>query len=185
MIKGVENDIERVLVSKEEIKKIIKKLARQISEDYKDKNLLMVSVLKGSILFMSDLMKELTIHCRIDFMAMSSYAGGIKSKGVAKIVKDLDMSVEGYDVLIVEDILDSGITLTYIMELLGSRKPSSIKICTMLDKPNRRKTGLQADYVGKVIPDEFVIGFGLDYDEKYRNLPFVGVLKERVYKEKN
>ena len=184
MVKGIENDIEKILISEEEIKATIKRLAKQISEDYKDKNLLMISVLKGSVLFMSDLMRELTIHCRIDFMAMSSYSGGIKSSGVAKIVKDLDMPVEGYDVLVVEDILDSGITLTYIIELLSSRKPSSIKICTLLDKPEKRKTGLQADYVGHVVPDEFVIGFGLDYDERYRNLPFVGVLKESVYSEK-
>ena len=184
MVKGIENDIEKILISEEEIKATIKRLAKQISEDYKDKNLLMISVLKGSVLFMSDLMRELTIHCRIDFMAMSSYSGGIKSSGVAKIVKDLDMPVEGYDVLVVEDILDSGITLTYILELLSSRNPSSIKICTLLDKPEKRKTGLKADYVGHVVPDEFVIGFGLDYDERYRNLPFVGVLKESVYSEK-
>ena len=170
-----------VLCSKEQIDERLKELGQQISADYKDKNLLMVSVLKGSVMFMSDLMKELTIHCRIDFMAMSSYSGGIKSTGVAKIVKDLDMSVEGYDVLVVEDILDSGITLTYILELLSSRNPSSIKICTLLDKPERRKTGLQADYVGKVIPDEFVIGYGLDYSERYRNMSYIGILKREVY----
>lgn len=183
MIKDIENDIEKILINEEEIKSVIKRLAKQISEDYKDKNLLMISVLKGSILFMADLMRELTIHCKIDFMAMSSYSGGRKSTGVAKIVKDLDMSVEGYDVLIVEDILDSGITLTYILELLKSRNPSSVKICTLLDKPERHKTPLQADYIGHIVPDEFVVGFGLDYDERYRNLPFVGVLKENVYKD--
>ncbi len=181
MIKDIEKDIEKVLISEEDIHMAIEKLALKISEDYKDKNLLMISVLKGSILFMADLMRKLTIHCKIDFMAMSSYSGGIKSKGVAKILKDLDMSVEGYDVLLVEDILDSGITLTYIINLLKSRNPRSIKICTLLDKPDRRKNDLKADYFGYIVPDEFVVGFGLDYDEKYRNIPFVGVLKESVY----
>lgn len=177
------NDVEKVLLSEEEIKSVVKRLGEQISEDYKDKNLLMISVLKGSIVFMADLMREINIHCRIDFMAVSSYSGGLRSSGVAKIIKDLDMSVEGYDVLVVEDILDSGITLSYILELLASRNPSSIKICTLLDKPERRKTGISADYVGSKIPDEFVIGYGLDYDERYRNLPFVGVLKESVYSD--
>lgn len=177
------NDVEKVLISEEEIKQIVKKLGKKISEDYIGKNLLMISILKGSILFMTDLMRAIDIHCRIDFMAVSTYAGGLKSSGVAKIVKDLDMPIEGYDILVVEDILDSGITLSYILELLAARNPASIKICTLLDKPERRKNGLQADYVGTVIPDEFVIGYGLDYDERYRNLPFVGVLKESVYRE--
>ena len=175
------NDVERVLISEEEIKSIVKRLGEQISKDYIGKNLLMISVLKGSILFMTDLMRAIDIHCRIDFMAVSTYAGGLKSSGVAKIVKDLDMPIEGYDLLVVEDILDSGVTLSYILELLAARNPASIKICTLLDKPERRKNGLQADYVGAIIPDEFVIGYGLDYDERYRNLPFVGVLKESVY----
>ena len=177
------NDVERVLISEEEIKSIVKRLGEQISKDYIGKNLLMISVLKGSILFMTDLMRAIDIHCRIDFMAVSTYAGGLKSSGVAKIVKDLDMPIEGYDLLVVEDILDSGVTLSYILELLAARNPASIKICTLLDKPERRKNGLQADYVGAIIPDEFVIGYGLDYDERYRNLPFVGVLKESVYSE--
>ena len=177
------NDVEKVLISEEEIKQIVKKLGKKISEDYIGKNLLMISILKGSILFMTDLLRAIDIHCRIDFMAVSTYAGGLKSSGVAKIVKDLDMPIEGYDILVVEDILDSGITLSYILELLAARNPASIKICTLLDKPERRKNGLQADYVGTVIPDEFVIGYGLDYDERYRNLPFVGVLKESVYRE--
>ncbi len=177
------NDVEKVLISEEEIKQIVKNLGKKISEDYIGKNLLMISVLKGSILFMTDLMRAIDIHCRIDFMAVSTYAGGLKSSGVAKIIKDLDMPIEGYDILVVEDILDSGITLSYILELLAARNPASIKICTLLDKPERRKNGLQADYVGAVIPDEFVIGYGLDYDERYRNLPFVGVLKESVYRE--
>ncbi len=177
------NDVEKILLSSEEIQEITKKLGKKISEDYKDKNLLMVSVLKGSILFMADLMRAIDIHCRIDFMAVSTYAGGVASSGVAKIIKDLDMPIEGYDVLIVEDILDSGLTLSNIIDLLESRNPKSIKICTLLDKPERRKSKIKADYAGAVIPDEFVVGYGLDYDEKYRNLPFVGVLKESVYSE--
>ena len=177
------NDVEKVLLSSEEIQEITKKLGKKISEDYKDKNLLMVSVLKGSILFMADLMRAIDIHCRIDFMAVSTYAGGVASSGVAKIIQDLDMPIEGYDVLIVEDILDSGLTLSNIIDLLESRNPKSIKICTLLDKPERRKSKIKADYSGAVIPDEFVVGYGLDYDEKYRNLPFVGVLKESVYSE--
>ncbi len=177
------NDVEKVLLSCDDIKEITKKLGKQITEDYQGKNLLMISVLKGSILFMADLMREIKVHCRIDFMSISTYAGGLKSSGTAKILKDLDISVEGYDVLVVEDILDSGVTLSYILDLLGSRNPNSIKICTLLDKPERRKSDIKADYVGAVVPDEFVIGYGLDYDEKYRNLPFVGVLKESVYSE--
>lgn len=177
------NDVEKILLSCEEIKEITQKLGKQISKDYKDKNLLMVSVLKGSILFMADLMREIDVHCKIDFMAVSTYAGRSESSGVAKIIKDLDIAIEGYDILVVEDILDSGITLSNILELLGSRNPKSIKICTLLDKPERRKSDLQAYYVGAVIPDEFVVGYGLDYDEKYRNLPFVGILKKSVYIE--
>lgn len=177
------NDVEKVLLSCDDIKEITRKLGKQITEDYQGKNLLMVSVLKGSILFMADLMREIKVHCRIDFMSVSTYAGGLKSSGVAKILKDLDIPIEGYDVLVVEDILDSGVTLSYILDLLESRNPNSIKICTLLDKPERRKSNIKADYVGAVVPDEFVVGYGLDYDEKYRNLPFVGVLKESVYSE--
>ena len=152
-----------------------------ISEDYKDKNLLMVSVLKGSVIFMSDLMRKITIPCRIDFMAVSSYNGGTKSSGEVKIIKDLDKPIEGYDLLVVEDVLDSGLTLDYILKLLKSRNPKSIKICTLLDKPQRRKVNITADYSGFEIPDEFIVGYGLDYDEKYRNLPFIGCLKSEIY----
>lgn len=175
------NDVDKVILTKEEIKDIVKRLGSQISKDYKGKNLLMVSVLKGSVIFMADLMREIDIPCKIDFMAVSTYAGGLKSSGIAKINKDLDISIEGYDVLVVEDILDSGVTLSYILELLGARNPSSIRICTLLDKPERRKSTVKADYVGAVVPDEFIVGYGLDYDERYRNLSFIGVLKESVY----
>lgn len=175
------DDIQQVLYSEETLAKIVKEMGAKISEDYKDKNLLMVSVLKGSVVFMADLMRAITIPCRIDFMAVSSYGSGVKTSGVVKIIKDLDIPLAGYDLLVVEDILDSGMTLSYILELLQSRGPKSVKLCTLFDKPERRTVNISADYVGTVVPDEFVVGYGLDYDEKYRNLPFVGILKPQVY----
>lgn len=175
------NSVEKVMISEEKIAEIVSDLGAKISEDYKDKNLLMVSVLKGSVIFMSDLMRKITIPCRIDFMAVSSYNGGTKSSGEVKIIKDLDKPIEGYDLLVVEDVLDSGLTLDYILKLLKSRNPKSIKICTLLDKPQRRKVNITADYSGFEIPDEFIVGYGLDYDEKYRNLPFIGCLKSEIY----
>ncbi len=177
----MENCVEKVILNEMDLSDIVKKLGNQISKDYKDKNLLMVSILKGSIIFMSDLMREINIPCKIDFMSVSSYNGGVKSSGVVKISKDLDISIEGYDLLIVEDILDSGITLDYIINTLKARNPRSIKICTLLDKPKRRTANIKADYVGKEIPDEFIIGYGLDYDEKYRNLPFIGIANPALY----
>ncbi len=174
-------DIKDVYYSEEKLQSIVKELGRQISEDYKNKNLLLVSVLKGSVVFMADLMRAITVPCEIDFMCVSSYASGTTSSGVVKIIKDLDINLEGKDVLIVEDILDSGRTLNYIISILEKRNPASIKICTLLDKPERRVVDLYADYSGAEVPDEFVVGYGLDYDEKYRNLPYVGVLKEEVY----
>ena len=175
------NDIEKVYYSEETLHNIVAELGRKISEDYKDKNLLLVSVLKGSVVFMADLMREITVPCEIDFMCVSSYENGTKSTGVVKIVKDLDINLQGYDVLIVEDILDSGKTLSYIKKILESRKPKSMKICTLLDKPERRVVDdVWSDYSGAEVPDEFVVGYGLDYDEKYRNLPFIGVLKREV-----
>ena len=175
------DDVEKILIDQNKLSDIVKNLGKRISEDYKGKNLLMISVLKGSVVFMADLMRNITIPCQIDFMAVSSYGGGTKSSGVVKILKDLDIPLEGFDLLIVEDILDSGQTLSYIMKVLKTRNPRSIKICTLLDKPMARKSPIEADYVGTAIPDEFVIGYGLDYKEEYRNLPFVGVLKPSVY----
>lgn len=180
---SMEKDIEKVLISEEKIKKIVSDLGARISEDYKDKNLLMVSVLKGSVVFMADLMRAVTIPCRIDFMSVSSYGSGAKTSGVVKIIKDLDLNLEGYDLLVVEDILDSGKTLDYLLKVLKQRNPSSIRICTFLDKPERRQVDLFADYSGTTVPDEFVVGYGLDYDEKYRNLPYVGALKRSVYSD--
>ncbi len=178
------NDIEKVYYSEEQLAEIVERLGKQISEDYKDKNLLLVSVLKGSVVFMADLMRAITVPCAIDFMCVSSYKSGTESSGVVKIVKDLDINLEGYDVLIVEDILDSGKTLSSLKKILEGRNPKSIRICTLLDKPERRVVDdIFADYSGAEVPDEFVVGYGLDYDEKYRNLPYIGVLKRKVYEK--
>ena len=177
-------DVERVLLSEEQLREIVSRIGAQISADYKDRGskLILVSVLKGSVVFMADLMRAITIPCCIDFMSVSSYGSGTTSSGVVKIIKDLDTNVvEGADLLLVEDIFDSGKTLSYLKEMLSARKPASIRLCTLLDKPDRRVVDLQADYVGAVIPDAFVVGHGLDYDEQYRNLPYVGVLKPAVY----
>ena len=174
-------DIKEVLLTEQQLSEITQKLGKQISSDYEGKNLVLVSVLKGSVIFMADLMRSITIPCFIDFMSVSSYGSGTKSSGNVKIIKDLDKSVEGMDILIVEDILDSGRTLSHLKELLETRSANSIKICTLLDKPDRREANIKPDYVGAVIPDAFVVGYGLDYDEKYRNLPCVGILKPSVY----
>lgn len=177
------NDIEKVLISEEELKEIIARLGKQITEDYKDKNLLVVSVLKGSVMVVADLLREIKLPLRIDFMSVSSYGSGTTSSGTVKIIKDLDINLAGYDLLIVEDILDSGVTLSSLKQILLTRGPASVKICTLLDKPERRKADIKADYVGAQIPDAFVVGYGLDYDEKYRNLPYVGILSPSVYAE--
>ncbi len=176
-------DIKEILLSEEQLQQKVKELGARISADYKGKNLLMVSILKGSVVFMADLLRQVTIPARIDFMSVSSYGSGMKTSGVVKIMKDLDIPLEGYDLLIVEDILDSGLTLHYIIDILQARKPKSVKICTLLDKPERRQVDVKAEYHGFHIPDEFVVGYGLDYDEKYRNLPFIGVLKPEVYEK--
>ena len=176
-----ENELKSVLLTEEEIKAIVKRLGSEITADYEGKNLLVVSVLKGSVMIMADLLREIKLPLKIDFMAVSSYGAGTASSGSVKIIKDLDINLSGYDILIVEDILDSGATLSSLKEILLTRKPASVKICTFLDKPDRRKADIKADYVGAVIPDEFVVGYGLDYDEKYRNLPYVGILAPSVY----
>ncbi len=181
--KVIEGDIKEVLISEEELNNIVKRLGKQISEDYKDKDLFLVSVLKGSVIFMADLMRSITIPCNIDFMSVSSYGGGTKTSGVVKIIKDLDVDIQGKDLLIVEDILDSGKTLNYIQEMLLARNPNSIRICTLFDKPERREVDLYAEYVGCKVPNEFIVGYGLDYAQYYRNLPYIGVLKEEIYKD--
>ena len=178
---SMKGDIKKVLMSERKLQATIDRLGKQISEDYADKNLLLVSVLKGSVVTMADLMRAITIPCTIDFMVVSSYGSGTTTSGTVKIIKDLDIPLHDYDLLIVEVILDSGVTLSSLKEMLSVRQPRSIRICTLLDKPARRKAPIKADYVGAVIEDEFVVGYGLDYDEKYRNLPYIGILKESVY----
>ena len=180
---SMNDDILRVLYSEEELEAKCAELGAQISKDYEGKNLLLVSVLKGAVVFMTDLMRHITVPCSIDFMVVSSYGSGVKTSGVVKIVKDLDADLAGKDLLIVEDILDTGMTLHYLKQLLHDRNPHSIRIATLLDKPERRRAAVRADYVGYQVPDEFVVGYGLDYDEKYRNLPYVGILKPEVYKK--
>lgn len=174
-------DIESILFTERQIAVMVERIGKEISRDYKEKNLLLVSVLKGSVVFMADLMRSIDIPARIDFMATSSYGSGAKTSGVVKIIKDLDIELAGYDIVIVEDILDSGKTLNYLLDILWSRNPKSIRICTLFDKPERREVEVKAEYVGAEIPDAFIVGYGLDYDEKYRNLPFVGVLDPVVY----
>lgn len=174
-------DCERVLISEAELKTIVKNIAAKINQDYKDKNLLLVGLLKGSVLFMADLMKELEVDCKIDFICVSSYGSSTESSGRVNIIKDVSQSVEGMDILIVEDIIDSGNTLAFILKYFEAKGANSVKICTLLSKPSRRVVHIPVDYIGEEIPDEFVIGYGLDYAENYRNLPYVGILKRSVY----
>ncbi|NLZ51923.1 MAG: hypoxanthine phosphoribosyltransferase [Thermoanaerobacteraceae bacterium] len=176
------NDVEKVLISEEQIKQKIKLLGERITNDYKDSDdLLLVGVLKGAVVFMADLIRHIDLPLNIDFMAVSSYGSSTESSGVVRILKDLDETVEGKDLLVVEDIIDSGLTLSYMCDILKSRKPNSLKICALLDKPSRRKIDLKVDYLGFEIPDYFVVGYGLDYAGKYRNLPDICVLKPEIY----
>ncbi|AEE92258.1 hypoxanthine-guanine phosphoribosyltransferase [Tepidanaerobacter acetatoxydans Re1] len=178
------NDIERVLITEKQLREKVEQLGKKISSDYKNSdNFLMVGVLKGAVVFMSDLIRCVNLPLQIDFMAVSSYGTSTESSGVVRILKDLDESVEGKDVLIIEDIIDSGLTLSYMYNILKSRKPASIKICALLDKPSRRKVELDVDYLGFEIPDYFVVGYGLDYAGKYRNLCDVCVLKPEIYQD--
>lgn len=181
MIHSMMDDVERVLISTEELKQRIADMGKQISQDYADKEILMIGVLRGAVIFMADLARAIDIPVAIDFMAVSSYGSGTSSSGVVRILKDLDETVEGKHILVVEDIIDSGLTLNYLLDNIKSRKPASLRMCTLLNKPERRKVNVHIDYNGFTIPDHFVIGYGLDYAEKYRNLPFIGVLKPVVY----
>ncbi len=177
----IHEDVERVLISAEELDAKVSELAERISRDYAGKTVLVITLLKGGVMFAVDLMRKLTVPVEIDFMSVSSYGASSKSSGIVKVEKDLDNSIKGKDVLLVEDIIDSGLTLNYVRELLLGREPASLRICTILDKPSRRKTEVKVDYTGFEIPDEFVIGYGLDYAQKHRNLPYVGILKRSVY----
>lgn len=165
-----------VLLSEEEVDKRIEELAKKISEDYKGKELHLICVLKGGVFFLCELAKRIEIPVSLDFMAISSYGSDTKSSGIIKIVKDLDESITGKDVLVVEDIVDSGRTLKYLLDLLEDRKPNSLSLCTLLDKPDRRVIDVDVAYTGFQIPDEFVVGYGLDYAQKYRNLPYIGIV---------
>lgn len=177
----MENIIKNILVTEEEIEARVKELGKQITEDYKDKDLILVGILKGAVIFMSDLARNIKMPIGMDFMAVSSYGRSSVSTGEVRIIKDLDFSVENKDVLIVEDIIDTGYTLAYLTDNLKKRGAASVKVCTLLDKPERRKVDVPVDYLGFAIPDEFVVGYGLDYSEIGRNLPFVAALKEEVY----
>lgn len=177
----ISQDIERVLLSEAELARRVSEIAAQLAKDYENKNPLLISVLRGSFIFMADLVRALPIQCTLDFMAVSSYGKKSATTGAVKITKDLDLDIENRHVIIVEDILDSGLTLSYIMELMEAKRPASIRLCTLLDKPSRRNKPITADYVGFEVPDEFVVGYGLDYADKYRNLPYIGVLKPRIY----
>ena len=175
------DNVEKVLISEEEIVKRCKELGAQISKDYAGKNPMIIGLLKGSVPFMAELIKNIDIDCTIDFMAVSSYSG-LESMGDVKIVKDLDTSIKGVNVLVVEDIVDTGKTLEKVKQLLYSKGANDVKVVSLLDKSDRRIVQIEAEYVGFVIPNEFVVGFGLDFNQKYRNLPYVGVLKEECYK---
>ena len=180
---SMHDDIKTVLVSEEQLKAKVAELGAQISKDYEGKDLMLVSILKGSVVFMADIMRAITIPCSIEFMVVSSYGNSTTTSGVVKIKKDLDDDLTGKSILIVEDILDTGVTLSKLVPLLKTRNPESVRICAILDKPSRRKADIVPDYEGFQVPDEFVVGYGLDYDEKYRNLPYVGVLKPEVYEK--
>lgn len=172
----VKDAVGEILIDEETLQARIRELGAEISEAYAGRDLLLVGVLKGAVFFLADLMRELSIPCEIDFMAISSYGAGTDSSGVVRILKDLDMNISGRDVLVVEDIIDSGLTLSYLMRSLTARKPASLEVCTLLTKPERREVEVPVRYVGFEIPNKFVIGYGLDFDQRYRNLPYVAVL---------
>lgn len=181
-MKYYSDDVQRVLVSEKEIEEMVERIAKRIDEDYKDKNLLMLCILKGSVVFFGDLLRKITVPAEIDFMRVSSYGASTESSGDIRILLDIDHAkLKDCDILIVEDIIDSGRTLSYLCEYLRFRGAKSVHTCTLLDKPDRRVTEFEPEYTGMVIPDEFVVGYGLDYNEKYRTLPYVGVLKPEIY----
>jgi hypoxanthine phosphoribosyltransferase len=179
----LERAVAEILIDEQTLKRRIVELGEEVSNDYAGQDLLLVGVLKGAVFFMSDLMRNLTIPCEIDFMAISSYAGTTESSGVVRILKDLDMNIEGRHVLVVEDIIDSGLTLSYLIRNLEAREPATLEVCALLTKPERREIEVPVRYVGFEIPNRFVVGYGLDFDEKYRNLPYVAVLNEGLLEE--
>lgn len=177
----LDKDLDRVLFSEEELSRRVAELGAEITRDYAGKEPLVVGILRGSFVFMADLARQLNLPCKLDFMAVSSYGAGTTSSGQVKIIKDLSENVEGRDLLVIEDILDSGNTLSYLLQILQARHPASVRLCTLLDKPSRRTKEVELHYCGFSIPDYFVVGYGLDYAERYRNLPYIGVLKPAVY----
>jgi hypoxanthine phosphoribosyltransferase len=179
----IHGDVEEVLLSSDALQQRVRELGRQLSADYAGRDPVLVSVLKGSIVFLADLMRAMEIPLSLDLMEVSSYGSGTETSGQVRILKDLSASIEGRDVLVVEDIIDTGLTLNYLLRYLAERNPASLRICCLLDKPARRLAEIEIDYTGFTIPDRFVIGYGLDYDERYRNLPYVGVLRPSVYTE--
>jgi len=174
-------EIEKILIDEEKIKKRVKEMGKSISEDYKDKNLMLVGILRGAVIFLADLVREIKIPMKIDFMAVSSYGSSTKTSGVVRILKDLDEDIKGKDVLIVEDIVDTGLTLKYLLKNLKSRKPASLNVCTLLRKKSEQQISLNVKYCGFEVPDKFLVGYGLDWDEKYRNLPQVCALKPELH----
>ncbi len=174
-------DVEKILLDEEHIKERVAQLALQISQDYQGESILMVGILKGAMVFLADLVRHIDVPTFFDFMAVSSYGAGTVSSGAVRILKDLDKSIHSRHVIIVEDIVDTGLTLQYLVENIKARGPASLKVCTLLDKPSRRKVEVPIDYNGFSIPDEFVVGYGLDYNERYRNLPYIAVLKPEIY----
>lgn len=177
----MQNDIKDILIPREEVAAAVKRLGAELSRDYQGKTPMMITVLKGAFIFMADLVREVTTPCTIDFMVVSSYGSGTSSSGQVKIIKDLDTTIEGKDVIIVEDIIDSGLTLSSLIALLKDRNPASLRLCALFDKPARHKVDVHIDYKGIEVPDEFIVGYGLDYDEKYRNLPDICILKPEIY----
>ena len=177
----MEKDIERVLFSEEQLKQRVAELAAMIEKDYEGKEIMLIGVLRGSFVFMADLCRAIDLPCTLDFMSVSSYGKGTKSQGQVQITKDLSEDITGAHVIVIEDILDSGNTLSYLLKMLQNRNPASIRLCTLLDKPERREKQVEVHYSGFTIPDAFVVGYGLDYAEKYRNLPYIGILKPEVY----
>ena len=176
-----DNDIQEVLFSEEQLKNRVQEIARQITADYQGKEIMLISVLRGSFVFMADLCRAIDLPCTLDFMAVSSYGKGTKSSGQVQITKDLSEDITDRHIIVVEDILDSGNTLSYLLQLLQARSPASVRLCTLLDKPSRRTKEVELHYSGFTTPDYFVVGYGLDYAEKYRNLPYIGILKPCVY----